>query len=71
MFVVGSCYLVLLLCIVCIVETNNKLNYLDITINNKHNTLTFNIYRKPTTTDLIIHNDSCHTPNTKQPQSDT
>jgi hypothetical protein len=28
-------------------ETNNKLNYLDITINN---TFSFNIYRKPTTT---------------------
>jgi hypothetical protein len=41
-------------------QKNNKLNYLDITIKNTHNTLTFDIYRKPTTTDLIIHNDSCH-----------
>jgi hypothetical protein len=42
-------------------ETQNKLNYLDITITNLHNTLTFNIwvFRKPTSTDLIIH-DSCH-----------
>jgi ribosomal protein S25 len=41
-------------------QTNNKLNYLDITIENRHNTLTFGIYRKPTTTDIIIHNSSCH-----------
>jgi hypothetical protein len=36
------------------------LNYLDLTIINKENRLTFGIFRKPTTTDLIIHNDSCH-----------
>jgi hypothetical protein len=41
-------------------QTNNELNYVDITIENTNNTFTFNIYRKPTTTDLIIHNDSCH-----------
>jgi hypothetical protein len=41
-------------------ETQNKFNYLDLTITNLHNTLTFNILRKPTSTDLIIHNDSCH-----------
>jgi hypothetical protein len=41
-------------------QTNNKLHYLDITIENTNNTFTFNIYRKPATTDLIIHNDSCH-----------
>jgi hypothetical protein len=41
-------------------QTNNKLNYLDITIENSNNTFTFDIYRKPTTTDLIIRNDSCH-----------
>jgi hypothetical protein len=29
-------------------ETHNKLNYLDFTIINLHNTLTLNIYRKPT-----------------------
>jgi hypothetical protein len=39
---------------------NNKQSYLDITIENTHNIFTFNINRKPTTTDLIIHNDSCH-----------
>jgi hypothetical protein len=37
-------------------ETHNKLNYPE----NKHNQLTFGIHRKPTTTDLIIHNNSCH-----------
>jgi hypothetical protein len=41
-------------------ETDNSLNYLDLTITNKENRLTFGIFRKPTTTDLIIHNDSCH-----------
>jgi hypothetical protein len=43
-------------------ETQNdgKLNYLDITIINNNNTFTFAIYRKPTTTDTIIPNDSCH-----------
>jgi hypothetical protein len=40
-------------------ETHNKINYLDITIN-KQDKLTFGIYRKPTTTDIIIHNKSCH-----------
>jgi hypothetical protein len=41
-------------------QTNNILNYIDITIENTNNALTFSIYRKPTTTDLMIHNDSCH-----------
>jgi hypothetical protein len=41
-------------------ETQNKINYLDLTITKKHNQLTFGIYRKPITTDSIIHNDSCH-----------
>jgi hypothetical protein len=41
-------------------QTKNKLNYLNIFIENTNNTFTFNIYKKPTTTDLIIHNDSCH-----------
>jgi hypothetical protein len=41
-------------------QTNNKLNYLDITNENMSNAFTFSIYRKPTTIDLIIHNDSCH-----------
>jgi hypothetical protein len=41
-------------------QIDNKLNYLDISTENTHNTFTFKIYRKPTTTDLILHNDSCH-----------
>jgi hypothetical protein len=41
-------------------QIDNKLNYLDVTIENTNNTFTFNIYRKPTTTDLIIPNNSCH-----------
>jgi hypothetical protein len=41
-------------------QIDNKLNYLDITVENTNNTFTFDIYRKPTTTDLIIHNDLCH-----------
>jgi hypothetical protein len=46
-------------------ERNNKLNYLDITIDNTPNTPTFSICRKPTTTDIIIHNDSYHPPEHK------
>jgi hypothetical protein len=42
------------------IQIDNKLNYLDITIENKNSIFTFDIYRKPTTTDLIIHKDSCH-----------
>jgi hypothetical protein len=41
-------------------EIHNTLNYLDLTITVNHNELTFGIYRKPTNTDLIIHDDSCH-----------
>jgi hypothetical protein len=44
---------------------DNQLNYLDMTIDDTHNTPTFSIYRKPTTTDIIIHNDSCHPPEHK------
>jgi hypothetical protein len=39
-------------------QTNNTLNYLDISIENTHNYFIFNIYRKPTTTDLIISGGS-------------
>jgi hypothetical protein len=38
----------------------HTLNYLHLTITNNHNKLTFCIYRKPTNTDLIIHNEFCH-----------
>jgi hypothetical protein len=41
-------------------EQNNKINLLDITITKNHNGLAFEIYRKPTATDTIIPNDSCH-----------
>jgi hypothetical protein len=48
-------------------ETENdcNINFLDISINNRGNQLTFNIYRKPTTTDIIIPVDSCHPPEQK------
>jgi peptide-methionine (R)-S-oxide reductase len=41
-------------------ETHNTLNYIDLTITNNHNKLTFDIYRKPTNRDIILHNDFCH-----------
>jgi hypothetical protein len=41
-------------------EVRSTLNYLDLNITSKHNQQTFGMYRKPATTDLIIHNDSCH-----------
>ena len=41
-------------------ETDSRINFLDITIQNKENKLLFNIYRKPTATDVIIPKDFCH-----------
>jgi hypothetical protein len=41
-------------------ESDNKINYLDITILKTHNKLSLGISRKPTATHLIISNDSCH-----------
>jgi hypothetical protein len=41
-------------------QTQNTLNYLDITTKKNHSELNFEIYRKPTSTDLILHNTSCH-----------
>jgi hypothetical protein len=41
-------------------EVENKINFLDVTITKNDNTLSFAIYRKPTFTDTIIPNDSCH-----------
>jgi hypothetical protein len=32
----------------------------NITIAEEHDSLSFEIYRKPTTTDIIIPNESCH-----------
>jgi hypothetical protein len=41
-------------------EVNNKINFLDVTITKKDSNLSFDIYRKPSFTDTIIPNDSCH-----------
>jgi len=41
-------------------EENNKINFLDITIATGHDRLLFEVYGKPTTTDVIIPNDSCY-----------
>jgi hypothetical protein len=41
-------------------EIENKINFLDISIAKEQDKLTFDIYRKPTTTDSIIPGDSCH-----------
>jgi hypothetical protein len=46
-------------------ETDNKINFLDITILKGTNNFAFNIYRKPTTTDTIIPRASCHPPEHK------
>jgi hypothetical protein len=46
-------------------ETDNKINFLDITIQKEIDILSFNIFRKPTTTDIIIPRDSCHPPEHK------
>jgi hypothetical protein len=41
-------------------EINNKINFLDLSIEKTHSNLQLGVYRKPTATDLIIHYDSCH-----------
>jgi hypothetical protein len=41
-------------------EQNKRINFLDITITKNQDGLSFKIYRKPTTTDIIIPNDSCY-----------
>jgi hypothetical protein len=41
-------------------ETNNSIRFLDITIHKNHDSLSFSVYRKPTTTNTIITKDSCH-----------
>ena len=46
-------------------EIENKINFLDITSSEDHNNIMFSIYRKPIATDIIIPNDSCHTPEHK------
>ena len=44
-------------------EKENKINFIAITISEEENSISFNIYRKPTTTDTIIPNNSCHPKN--------
>jgi len=39
---------------------DNHIHFLDITITKNPKDLSFGIYRKPTTTDIIIPKDSCH-----------
>jgi len=41
-------------------EKENKINFLDITISKEENNISFDIYRKPATTDTIIPNESYH-----------
>jgi regulator of PEP synthase PpsR (kinase-PPPase family) len=41
-------------------ETDNRINFLDLTIKKDNGHLSFEIYRKPTCTDIIIPRDSCH-----------
>jgi len=41
-------------------EIDNTINFLDITIQKGNENLSFDIYRKPTTTHTIIPGDSCH-----------
>jgi hypothetical protein len=41
-------------------EMDKKLNFLDISIYTTQRDLQFGIYRKPTATDIMIHNKSCH-----------
>jgi len=46
-------------------ESDNSINFLDITVHMDTESFSFSIYRKPTTTDIIIPNDSCHPPEHK------
>jgi hypothetical protein len=41
-------------------EQNNRINFLDITVTKSQDGLSFKIYRKPMTTDIVIPNNSCH-----------
>jgi hypothetical protein len=41
-------------------ETQNRINYRELTIKKNQNELNFEIYRKPAATDLILRNTSCH-----------
>jgi hypothetical protein len=41
-------------------EKENKRNFIDITTSKEEHNISFNIHRKPTTTDTTIPNNSCH-----------
>jgi hypothetical protein len=41
-------------------ECNNQINFLDLTIVRTGNRLEVGIFRKPTATNIMIHNESCH-----------
>ena len=41
-------------------EKDSKLNFLDISLTKTSNRISYDIYRKPTTTDTVIPNDSYH-----------
>jgi hypothetical protein len=38
-------------------DNSNKINFIDITVHRLHSKLEYNIYRKPTSTSIIIHNN--------------
>jgi hypothetical protein len=46
-------------------ESNNRIKFIDITVQKTDNNISFYINRKPTATDTIIPNDSCHLPEQK------
>jgi hypothetical protein len=41
-------------------ESDNQINFLDLTILRKGKKLEFSIYRNPTATDIMIHSNSCY-----------
>jgi hypothetical protein len=51
-------------------ETDYTIYFLDIAITKTNDSLTFDIYRKPTTTDTIIPKHSCHSPEHKSAAMD-
>ena len=51
-------------------ENDNKINFLDITISKADKNISFNIYKKPSTTDTIIQVTHITTQNTNLQQLD-
>ena len=41
-------------------ETDSTINFLDLTIRRENNRHVFSIFHKPSHTDIVIHNSSCH-----------